>query len=75
MLDDVLANFSDQELKDSALYSSLIQLLNEVKLVHGGEGLKQTLYRHKKLTIFLREYQKKYIIDLEGKIQNNHYSD
>lgn len=72
MLDDLLKNFSDQDLADTALYNSIIQLLQEVKLVHGGQGLQSTLSRHKKLTFFLRDYQKRFIIDLEGKIQNSH---
>lgn len=72
MLDDIFKNLSDQELADTALYNSCIQLLEQVKLVHGGEGLKSTLSRHKSLTFFLRDYQKKLIIDLEGNIQNGH---
>ena len=71
MLGDILENFSDQEIKDTALYSSLIQLLQEVKLVHGPVGLDQTLKRHKRVNLFLRDYQKRYIIDLESKISNN----
>lgn len=72
MLGDILENFSDQELADTALYNSIIQLLNEVKLVHGGQGLQSTIKRHRTLTNFLCEYQRKYIIDLESKISNNH---
>lgn len=71
MFDDILANMDQQELADTALYNSIIQLLEQVKIVHGGQGLNATLSRHKKLMLFLTDYQKKLIIDLEGKITQN----
>lgn len=71
MLDDILANMDQQDLADTALYNSIIQLLEQVKIVHGGQGLNATLSRHKKLMLFLTDYQKKLIIDLEGKITQN----
>ena len=71
MLDDILANMDQHELADTALYNSIIQLLEQVKIVHGGQGLNATLSRHKKLMLFLTDYQKKLIIDLEGKITQN----
>lgn len=71
MLDDIFSNMSDRELADTALYNSIISLLNQVKLVHGGDGLIQTLKRHQKLTRFLTTYQKRVIIDLEGNITDN----
>ena len=64
MTDDILANFSDQDIQDTVAYHALIDLLNEVKLVHGGEGLKSTLSRHKKIMVFLRSHQKKLMIEL-----------
>lgn len=73
MTDDILANFSDQDIQDTVAYNALIDLLKEVKLVHGGEGLKSTLSRHKKIMLFLRSHQKKLIIDLEGNISGDHY--
>lgn len=71
MFGDILVNLSDQELADTALYNSCISLLEQVKIVHGGQGLNSTLARHKKLTSFLTNYQKRMIIDLEGKITQN----
>lgn len=71
MFGDIISNLSDQELADTALYNSIIQLLEQVKIVHGGQGLNATLSRHKKLMLFLTDYQKKLIIDLEGKITQN----
>lgn len=71
MLDDILSNMDQQELADTALYNSIIQLLEQVKIVHGGQGLNATLSRHKKLMLFLTDFQKKLIIDLEGKITQN----
>lgn len=73
MIDDILANFSDQELRDTAAYNSLIQLLEQIKLVHGGQGLQSTLKRHKKIYNFLVTYQKKCIIDIESNISGVHY--
>lgn len=71
MFDDIVKNSNEQELADMALYSSIIQLLEQVKLTYGGEGLVQTLKRHKKVMLFLQKYQKTTIIDLEGKITDN----
>lgn len=71
MLDDFVNYSSEQELSDMALYSSIIHLLDQVKLTYGGEGLNSTLKRHKKLFLFLQNYQKTLIIDLEGKITDN----
>ena len=71
MFDDIVKNSNEQDLADMALYSSIIQLLNQVKLTYGGEGLNSTLKRHKKLMLFLQKYQKTTIIDLESKITDN----
>jgi hypothetical protein len=71
MFGDILTNLSDQELADTALYNSIISLLEQVKIVHGGQGLNSTLSRHKKLTLFLTNYQKRLIVDLESKITPN----
>ena len=71
MFDDIVKNSNEQELADMALYSSIIQLLDQVKLTYGGEGLNSTLKRHKKLMLFLQKYQKTTIIDLESKISDN----
>lgn len=71
MLDDIFSNMDQQELADTALYNSVIQLLEQVKIVHGGQGLNATLSRHKKLMLFLTDFQKRLIIDLEGKITQN----
>lgn len=71
MFDDIVKNSNEQELADMALYGSLMQLLEQVKLTYGGEGLIQTLKRHKKIMLFLQKYQKTTIIDLEGKITDN----
>lgn len=71
MFGDILQNLSNQDLADTALYNSIISLLEQVKIVHGGQGLNSTLSRHKKLTSFLINYQKRMIIDLEGKITEN----
>lgn len=71
MFDDIVKNSNEQELADMALYSSIIQLLEQVKLTYGGEGLNSTLKRHKKLMLFLQKYQKTTIIDLESKITDN----
>lgn len=71
MFDDIVKNSNEQDLADMALYSSIIQLLEQVKLTYGGEGLVQTLKRHKKVMLFLQKYQKTTIIDLEGKITDN----
>lgn len=73
MLSDVLENFSDQEILDTALYKSIIDLLQEVKLIHSPEGLNNTLRRHPRIKLFLIEYQKRYIIDLESKISGNNH--
>lgn len=73
MNSDIFENLSDQELIDTVGYNELIKLLEQVKLVHGGQGLNSTLSRHKILTNFLINYQKKLIIDLEGNISNNHF--
>lgn len=69
----VFENFSDQELLDTALYRGIISLLSEVKLVYGPEGLNNTLRRHNRIKLFLYDYQKKYIIDLESKIDTNNH--
>lgn len=71
MLDDIVKNSNQQELADMALYGDLMILLNQVKLTYGGEGLVQTLKRHKKIMLFLQKYQKTTIIDLESKITDN----
>ena len=71
MIDDIFKKCDDQEFADMALYSNLIDLLKEVKLVHGPEGLNSTLKRHKKVALFLQKYQKTTIIDLESKITDN----
>lgn len=71
MFDDIVKNSNEQELADMALYGSLIQLLQQVKLTYGGEGLNSTLKRHKKIMLFLQKYQKTTIIDLESKITDN----
>lgn len=71
MFGDILENLSDQELADTALYNSCISLLEQVKLVHGGQGLNATLSRHKNLTLFLTDYQKRLIVDLESKLTPN----
>lgn len=71
MFDDIVKNSNEQELADMALYSSIMKLLEQVKLTYGGEGLISTLKRHKKLMLFLQKYQKTTIIDLEGKITDN----
>lgn len=73
MLGDILENFSDQEILDTALYKTLIEFLKEVKLIHGPVGLDKTLKRHKKIYLFLHDYQKRYIIDLESKISGNNH--
>ena len=54
--------------KDFFTYSKAISLLEDVKLVHGGDGLVRTLQRHWKLRQFLIDYQKTAIIDLEHSI-------
>lgn len=69
---DFFRSMTNQELNDTVLYNTICDLLQQVKLVHGGEGLVSTLKRHKKLTLFLRDYQKKRIIDLESKISGSH---
>lgn len=69
---DILENINNQDLLDLTLYNSIINLLKDVKLVHGPEGLTSTLKRHKKMTLFLRDMQKRFIIDLEGKISGSH---
>ena len=71
MFDDIVKNSNEHELADMALYSSIMQLLEQVKLTYGGEGLNSTLKRHKKLMLFLQKYQKTTIIDLESKITDN----
>ena len=71
MFDDIVKNSNEQELADMALYSSIMKLLEQVKLTYGGEGLVQTLKRHKKVMLFLQKYQKTTIIDLESKITDN----
>lgn len=71
MFDDIVKNSNEQDLADMALYGSIIQLLQQVKLTYGGEGLIQTLKRHKKIMLFLQKYQKTTIIDLESKITDN----
>ena len=71
MLDDILMKMPEQDLADTALYNSIIDLLRQVKLTYGGEGLNATLKRHKKLMLFLQTYQKKLIIDLESNITDN----
>lgn len=49
-------------------YCHIISLLQDVKLVHGADGLIRTLQRHTKLRQFLIDYQKTAIIDLENSI-------
>ena len=71
MFDDILKKCDDQQFADMALYSNIMDLLKEVKLTYGGEGLNSTLKRHKKLMLFLQKYQKTTIIDLESKITDN----
>ena len=70
MFDDILPT-EKQSYEDAVLYDDLITLLNEVKLVHGGQALNSTLLRHKKVYNFLVKYQKNAMIDLEGKITDN----
>lgn len=48
------------------LYCQCISLLQDVKLVHGADGLIRTLQRHTRLRQFLIDYQKTAIIDLES---------
>lgn len=49
-------------------YCHIISLLQDVKLVHGPDGLQRTLQRHSRLRQFLIDYQKTAIIDLENSI-------
>lgn len=49
-------------------YCHIISLLQDVKLVHGPDGLQRTLQRHHRLRQFLIDYQKTAIIDLENSI-------
>ena len=71
MFSDILKDMPEQDLADTALYNSIISLLEQVKLTYGGEGLNSTLKRHKKMFLFLQKYQKTMIIDLESKITDN----
>lgn len=71
MFGDIFNDMSSTELANTALYNSLISLLQQVKLVHGGDGLVNTLKRHQKIRNFLTKYQKTLIIDLESKITDN----
>lgn len=61
---ETFKKFDDDFLK----YTKAISLLEDVKLVHGGEGLIRTLQRHTRLRQFLIDYQKTAIIDLEGNL-------
>ena len=71
MFADIFGDMSSQELANTALYNSIITLLEQVKLVHGGQGLLETLKRHQRLRNFLTKYQKTLIYDLESKITDN----
>lgn len=58
---------SDQS---TELYSDLIDLLAEIKVSLGGEGLYHTLQRHKVIKDFILSYQTSQIIKFEQAIDN-----
>lgn len=57
-----------QDTKKYMTYCHIISLLQDVKLVHGPDGLMRTLQRHTRIRQFLIDYQKTAIIDLENSI-------
>lgn len=56
------------QINDDEIYTNLMDLLRDVKLVHSPEGLRATLNRHPKIKRFLTDYQKREIIDLESNL-------
>lgn len=62
------SDFLSQDTKKYMTYCHIISLLQDVKLVHGPDGLMRTLQRHTRLRQFLIDYQKTAIIDLEGNL-------
>lgn len=61
-------NILDPDTNKYMKYCHIISLLQDVKLVHGADGLIRTLQRHGKIRQFLIDYQKTAIIDLENSI-------
>lgn len=56
------------QINDDDIYSQLIDLLYEYKLVNGPEMLRASLIRHPKIVRFLKDYQKREIIDIESNL-------
>lgn len=50
------------------LYRDIIQLLTDLRIVHGPEFVNGTLLRHQVLRRALLDYEKRAIIDLESSI-------
>jgi hypothetical protein len=60
-------------MKKDNLYHDLISLFIEIKLIRGPLALSDTLRRHKAIALFLDEYQKTCIIDLESNLLGKEY--
>lgn len=60
-----MSKFIQTSEKDNILYTKLIYLLTEIKLVHGGNGLASTLRRHPKIKDYLSSKQRFILEDLE----------
>lgn len=56
------------KINDNEIYEQLIDLLYEYKLVNGPEMLRASLIRHPKIVKFLKDYQKREIMDLESNL-------
>lgn len=61
-----MSNSSVNSLSRSEIYSSLISLLDEVKLVQGPQAVYATLRRHKEVYKFILLYQQTCLKEVEG---------
>lgn len=55
---------------ESDIYSDIMTLLWDLKLTDGGDAVRGTLVRHKKVKDFLRKYQRDELDHLENLLDN-----
>lgn len=52
---------------DNFLYSRILELLQQIKLVQGGTALSSTLRRHNKIRLYMIEKQRSLLNSIEDK--------
>lgn len=55
---------------NSIQYHKIARFFTNMKAIHGPDFVNATLRRHKNLFLALQDYEKTFIIDLEGEILN-----